>query len=386
LLATSAADDARLEELETMIDEGWWRDAEEELKEIIGRDGNSARAHYLLALIYLRELDMGRRLHWDEAEDHVRKAVDLDGDDPENLMLLGHITGIKARDGSKLSAFGRAKTSKGSYEKAVEIDPDNIEARKWLINFHLNAPGFAGGDKDEARTQAEELVKIDPAEGRYAMADIYEFLEKDIQKAEREYAKAIRENPGESRPYYEYADHLARRGRYDRAESLMTVLSGLEPSSSSPLFRIARYRESAGRWDEAVSSLEKLSETDSTRSRALMSLGFIYQRREMWEEALPYFELAFGEYPDNYHALYQAGMTRLMGRLDLEPAAAAFREYIDARTREYWPSEADAWWRLAMVYEEQGDRNMALKACREARKADPKHEQAGELLKKLKRR
>lgn len=155
------ADDTHLDKIEKKIDEGWWADAEMELIEIVGRNGNSVRAHYLLADIYLSELDMGRRMHWDEAEDHAKKAVELDGDNAENLMLLGHIMGIKARDGSKLSAIGRAKTAKGSYEKAVKLEPDNLQARIWLVNFHRNAPGFAGGDKDEARRQAEAIAGID---------------------------------------------------------------------------------------------------------------------------------------------------------------------------------------------------------------------------------
>ena len=75
-----AADDAHLDELEKTIDDGWWNEAETELTKIIDQDRNSARAYYMLADIYLMELDSGRRMHWDEAEDYAKKAVELDGD------------------------------------------------------------------------------------------------------------------------------------------------------------------------------------------------------------------------------------------------------------------------------------------------------------------
>ncbi len=76
-----AADDTRLDELQKMIEDGWWDDAAQELTGIIDQDKNSTRAYYLLADIYLMELDSGRKMHWDEAEDYAKKAVELDGDD-----------------------------------------------------------------------------------------------------------------------------------------------------------------------------------------------------------------------------------------------------------------------------------------------------------------
>lgn len=380
------ADDIHLDKIEEMIDEGWWADAEMELIEVIGRNGNSVRAHYLMADIYLSELDMGRRMHWDEAEEHAKKAVELDGASVNNLMLLGHIMGIKARDGSKLSAMGRAKTAKGSYEKAVKLEPDNIEARIWLVNFHRRAPGVAGGNKDEARRQAEAIAGIDPLEGHFSRAGIYEFLDKDFVKAESELEAAIALNPEESKPYYMYANFCSRRDMIERAESLMVVLSAIEPSASGPLFSIGSYHERAKRWDDAVRQYEKIAAIDTTRQDALMRLGSLYQKRKQWEEALVNFELCFEENFDYYYALYQVGKTNLIGEVDLVRAEAAFNEYIGGRIRGFWPSKADAYWRLAMVYDAQGERKKAKAALKEAKKIDPEHKQAKNLYKKLKRK
>lgn len=381
-----SAGEAQFEELTKIIDDGWWDDAAKQLTGIVEQDGNSVRAHYLLADIYLRELDMGQRMHWDEAEEHAKKAVELDGDNIENLMLLGHIMGIKARDGSKLKAIGRAKTSLGSYEKAVELEPDNLQARIWLVNFHRNAPGFAGGDKDEARRQAAAIAKIDPVEGHYSQADIYEFVDKDLAKAEAELQAALAADPGESKPYYMYGNFLSRNSRYEDAAEQMNALSKIEPSSSGPVFGIGTYAERAERWDDALVQYENLAAVDSTRRDALMRLGFLFQRQENWSEALKNFELCFSEYPDFYDALYQVGKTNLIGEIDLEKAKSALNEYIAARTKGNWPSKADAYWRLAMVYDAQGDRKKAKAACKEAKNIDPEHKEAKKLYKKLKRR
>ena len=53
-------------------------------------------------------------------------------------------------------------------EKAVEIDPDSVEARFALMEYYLQAPALVGGDITKAKAQAEEIAKRNTAEGRKA--------------------------------------------------------------------------------------------------------------------------------------------------------------------------------------------------------------------------
>jgi len=53
-------------------------------------------------------------------------------------------------------------------EKAVELNPDSIEARFDLMEYYLQAPAFLGGDVAKAEGQAREISKRSAAAGRKA--------------------------------------------------------------------------------------------------------------------------------------------------------------------------------------------------------------------------
>ena len=54
------------------------------------------------------------------------------------------------------------------FERAVELDADYLDARKRLVDFYTQAPGFMGGGLDKARAQVAEIERIDAHEGRVA--------------------------------------------------------------------------------------------------------------------------------------------------------------------------------------------------------------------------
>ena len=58
---------------------------------------------------------------------------------------------------------GTGKKVRTEFERAVELDPKNSEARADLAEFYIEAPSIVGGGKDKARAQAEALAGFDPA-------------------------------------------------------------------------------------------------------------------------------------------------------------------------------------------------------------------------------
>src|SRR5580765_2440333 len=67
---------------------------------------------------------------------------------PDNSALwlsLGEAYGAKARAASVVKRLPFAKKCKAAFEKAVDLDPSDIEARSALFEFCLEAPSIAGG-------------------------------------------------------------------------------------------------------------------------------------------------------------------------------------------------------------------------------------------------
>ena len=103
----------------------------------------------------------------DEAVTWFEQAVQLGSDNSDYHRWLGRAYGQQAQQAGG-EAFFVARKVKTHLEKAVELNPDNIEARFDLLEYYLQAPAFLGGDVAKARAQAVEIAKRNAAAGRNA--------------------------------------------------------------------------------------------------------------------------------------------------------------------------------------------------------------------------
>jgi len=88
------------------------------------------------------------------------KVVKIEPDNSEYYRWLGHAYGLQAEQTSWFKAIGLAKKTRISFEKAVELDPENINALVDLREFYKQAPGFLGGGKDKADLITEKLKAL----------------------------------------------------------------------------------------------------------------------------------------------------------------------------------------------------------------------------------
>jgi tetratricopeptide (TPR) repeat protein len=130
-----------------------------------------------------------------KAIDWLERATKLGPGRSDAFLALGRAYARGAQEASLLRKTGLAKSAREAWEKAVALDPGNVEARGDLVTFHLMAPGFMGGSADEARRQADEIGKRDPVQGAVARATIAQ-QEKDTAGAERILQEALTKSPG----------------------------------------------------------------------------------------------------------------------------------------------------------------------------------------------
>jgi tetratricopeptide (TPR) repeat protein len=104
---------------------------------------------------------------YDQAATWFERAVQLDSGNSDYHRWLGRTYGQQAQHAGG-EAFFLARKVKTHLEKAVELNPDNIEARFDLMEYYLQAPAFLGGDAAKAKEQAAEITKRDASAGRKA--------------------------------------------------------------------------------------------------------------------------------------------------------------------------------------------------------------------------
>jgi tetratricopeptide (TPR) repeat protein len=164
---------------------------------------------------------------WDAGSSACEKAIELDPGNGIYHLWMGRIYGEKASHAGMLSAAGLAKKVRLEFEHAVELAPENWEARADLAEFYLEAPGLVGGGKDKAQAQAELIAPLNPAMAHWVKGRLAE-KNKDTEAAEREYQAAVEVSHGGARAWLNLAGFYSHNKRYEEMER---ALRSLESSS-----------------------------------------------------------------------------------------------------------------------------------------------------------
>jgi tetratricopeptide (TPR) repeat protein len=166
---------------------------------------------------------------WDRGIAACESARNLDPQNSLYQLWLGRIYGEKADRAGFWSAAGLAKKTRTAFERAVELDPRNWEARTDLAEFYLEAPGIVGGGKDKARAQADAIMPLNPGMAHWVAARIAE-KNKDASTAEREYRAAVIASHSGARAWLDLASFLRHANRFDEMEQALRnlVLSPLD--------------------------------------------------------------------------------------------------------------------------------------------------------------
>ncbi len=181
-----------------------------------------------------------RRGDYDGALDLAQRLASGCPESSEAHLWLARAYGEKARASgvfSLLKAYPLARKAKASWEKSVALDPDNVLARSDLVEYHVHAPAIVGGDVAEARRQADEILRRNPARGHLAWGSIHE-AGKEYAKAETEFRCAAETDGADA------ADRV--RGWW----------------------RLARVYEKQGKKEDAVAALHRALEVDPSYDRA----------------------------------------------------------------------------------------------------------------------
>lgn len=109
----------------------------------------------------------------DLASQWLEKAIQTNESSAVHHLALGKMLAQDISQVSRIRLPFVARRMKSEFERAVALDPTLIGAREGLVGYYLNAPGFFGGSDDQARTQAAEILRLNPMRGHLALALIF---------------------------------------------------------------------------------------------------------------------------------------------------------------------------------------------------------------------
>ena len=154
---------------------------------------------------------------WDRAESACKKAVTLNATQGRYHLWLGRVYGEKADRAGFLRAASLVGKVRDEFQRAVQLDPKDVDARLDLAEFYLEAPGIVGGGEDKAREQARIIGAADPGREHWVYARIAE-KNKNAPAAEREYHQYINLSQGDAEAWLNLALFLRRQRRWEEME------------------------------------------------------------------------------------------------------------------------------------------------------------------------
>ena len=229
-----------------------------------------AAAYDLMGRDYYMQGDYKR------ATETLEKALAAEPGVAEHALWLGRAYGRRAESSSIFTAPGLASKARQYLERAVELDPRDLEALADLFDYYVEAPGFLGGGMEKARRTAEQMERISPAEGYLAQAKLAE-KRNEYPRAEAHLRKAIEVAPQQIGKLIELAHFLVRQGRVQEADQSLARAERIAPGSPTLQLAKAEVFIKTGRKPQAREILHRylsaqLTADDPPRSEALRLL------------------------------------------------------------------------------------------------------------------
>ncbi|CAN5798940.1 hypothetical protein BH20VER1_BH20VER1_28640 [soil metagenome] len=261
--------------------------------------------------LHLQARDLLRRQQVAAALPLFERCVAAEPDNSKHRQWLGRALGLQTAQKGITAGLGGVNKVKAEFERAIKLDPNNLEARHDLAVFYKVAPGLFGGSNAKANEQVAIIRQRDPA------------LATQIE-----------------------ADFLARDKKTKEAIALHQKSTSQNPARPRPHVSIAILHQKEKDWDNAFAALERALAIDSRYPIALYHIGrtaaLSGQQLERGEKSLrTYIGLPIRpelEYPPLSGAHHQLGLilekqgNADAARAEYQKALSIYPAHKDART------------------------------------------------------
>lgn len=285
-----------LERGRQLFNDGKFSEAKSIFESLLAKSSYHAEANYYVGSIYLRfERDV------DKAVEYLEKAIDADPNNAQYHLILSSALGAKAMQSNVIKQALLAPRIKSELEKAVELDPNNPDARNGLLQFYVMAPGIMGGSKDKAKLQAAALLKLNAYRGYMGFAFIYD-QEDDPSNAEEYYKKAISVDPKKPGPHHRLGYLYLKQKRYEEAIQHFKKMVEYDPGNANSYDSLGDGYLANDQLDEAIESYRKAIVTDPGFAPSVFNLAKCCEKKNMKQEAKDHYRRYLALVPNGSQA------------------------------------------------------------------------------------
>jgi tetratricopeptide (TPR) repeat protein len=215
----------------------------------------------------------------------LEKAVDQNPASAEAHGCLGVAYGSAALTSNIVRRMSLAQKARCELEKAVQLDPAQVDARIGLLEYYTLAPRLLGGDIEKAREQANLIKSRDLIGGHRAHAFIDAHLNQ-IDLARKEFRDAVAEQPLSAKSHYWLGSFYEMTDKnYPAASAEFETAARLDPTDMLVRFEIGHLAALTGidlvRGQAALIAYlnHKPAKDEPSLDRAAYWLGAIFEKR-----------------------------------------------------------------------------------------------------------
>ncbi len=284
----SYSQSTRIDQAKKLYESKKYTEAIKLLESVEEEDKSFAEARFYLGRVAFDQKE------YDDAADFFEEATEANDNVAEYFDWLGNTYGTIAQDANVLKQGMLAPKMRNAWEKAITLDPEDIPARISLIQYYTQAPGFMGGSIDKAKEIANQILKLNPAQGHFQLGNIY-VSQKKITEAENEFIQMVRIDPV-------YTTNLANfyvgQKQFDKAFELFEVALKKNPDDFAAIYQLGKTSALSGqRLDRGEDCLKRYltytpRQNEPSHAGANMRLAQISEKRGNKTEAKKLYEVA----------------------------------------------------------------------------------------------
>jgi tetratricopeptide (TPR) repeat protein len=281
-----------------LLAERKWNEASAEFAKFGKDTPGYADSRYFLGIIHTRKKE------FEMAETYLKEAISLNGNNADYHVALGSLLGEIAVNSNVIKQGMLAPRIKNEFEIAARLDPNNLESRWMLVNYYIRAPKFMGGDVEKGKKVADEIMKLNPAEGNSAWGTIWR-SEKRNDLAEKNFQTAITLAPDSIKYYYSLARFFEAIPNTDKALETSQKIVKKFPAHRMAYLQIGRLTANSGKMmEEGEKSLNEFirltpDKKDRNLANAWYYMGMIEKKRGNAANAKKHLETALRLNPEH---------------------------------------------------------------------------------------
>lgn len=252
------------------------------------------------AMLGMAEVDI-RKGNAEGADEYLQKASVLDPNNASVLTVRGHYlffrkqyqaaeklfrTAIEIDPKAErphyevgdlyLLGFHQPQRAIVAYREALAIDP-----KDWRVQYSLANALAEVGQLDEAQSQLEECVHLQPSNVAIvtALGDFY-LRRGELEQAQRAFAKAIDINPRFAPARMAQGDVWVAKKDLDQAMAVYQAAMPFVANPATALIKIGMIHEMKGQWSDAEQAYRKVLVTDPKSALAANNLAWVLNEHQ----------------------------------------------------------------------------------------------------------